>query len=707
MDLIDRFLPSVDDILDPSLSFITTNKRISYLNAPIAFDIETTSFYQKGDSGIPSLTDDGKGYEKKAIMYAFVLGINGRCILGRTWDDFLIALRKIADFYGLSIERRAIIYVHNLDFEFQFIKDLLHWEKVFATSERKPLFALTTDGIEFRDSYKLSGYSLAYVGEHLHHYKVKKMVGDLDYSLFRHSQTPLTEKEKGYILNDGLVVMAYIKEEMEAHQDNITKLPLTKTGEVRKLCRRYCYPYKDLGASIDYRDLMLHCQIKSLEEYQEMKRGFQGGFTHAGNMRSFATLKDVHSFDFTSSYPAVMVMEKFPIGTGTLVHPQTKEEFKEYLRYYCCLFDCDIYGLEDRFFFEHYLSASKCSAKEGYQLDNGRVIKAKHLTTTLTEVDYAIMARCYTWKRMRIANFRIYPKGYLPLSLVKAILSLYKKKTELKGVAGQEVEYMHSKEQLNSCYGMTVTDIVQDDITYKDGQWENVGKDSDKTIERYNITRNRFLFYPWGIWVTAYARRNLWNGGIFHLEWDYVYSDTDSVKFVDFEKNKDIFRKYNRMILRKIKKVCSDRNLPMESFAPKTKEGKTKVIGFWDYEGKYDLFKTLGAKRYMTMRDGVLASTISGINKKVFDPWISEEARKQGKTPFDLFDDTLFVPAEHTGKNTHTYIDDPHEGVIRDYLGNDGYYKEMSAVHLEKASYDFSPIARINDFILGAHDIKY
>ena len=57
--------------------------------------------------------------------------------------------------------------------------------------------------------------------------------------MIRHSQTPLTDTEWGYILNDGLVVMAFIQEEIERLGD-ITRLPLTKTGYVRNACRTVC-----------------------------------------------------------------------------------------------------------------------------------------------------------------------------------------------------------------------------------------------------------------------------------------------------------------------------------------------------------------------------------------------------------------------------------------------------------------------------------
>ena len=32
---------------------------------------------------------------------------------------------------------------------------------------------------------------------------------------------------------------------------------------------------------------------------------------------------------------------------------------------------------------------------------------------------------------------------------------------------------------------------------------------------------------------------------------------------------------------------------------PTTIKGEKKIIGVWDYDGHYDMFKTLGAKRYM------------------------------------------------------------------------------------------------------------
>lgn len=45
-----------------------------------------------------------------------------------------------------------------------------------------------------------------------------------------------------------------------------------------------------------------------------------------------------------------------------------------------------------------------------------------------------------------------------------------------------------------------------------------------------------FGAFQFGVWVTAYARRNLWQG-ILALDYNVVYCDTDSIKFIDCDSN--------------------------------------------------------------------------------------------------------------------------------------------------------------------------
>ena len=102
-----------------------------------------------------------------------------------------------------------------------------------------------------------------------------------------------------------------------------------------------------------------------------------------------------------------------------------------------------------------------------------------------------------------------YRKEYLPTEFINSILHLYEMKTKLKGVKGKEVEYLNSKEMLNSCYGMCVTNPLRDEILCDGESWDVEHLTGEKQLEmlnKYNDSKNRFLFYPWGIYVTAFAR---------------------------------------------------------------------------------------------------------------------------------------------------------------------------------------------------------
>lgn len=491
------FKPSqINELLDADFKFIKNNKGISYMNIPIAFDIETTSFINY--SG-----------EKQATMYAFVFGINGKCIIGRTWDEFLLIINKVREFYQLTDNKRIIIWVHNLAFEFAFLQHLFKWDDVFATDKRKPVYCVS-NGIEFRCSFILSGYSLEMVGKNLVKYKVEKKVGDLDYKLMRHSKTPLTDAEYGYILNDGLVVMAYIQELLEQY-DNFHRLPLTKTGFARKYVRTECLyggnkDHKKSGtfkAFKTYSGLMQSLTIPNYKVYLQMKQVYQGGLTHCNSLYSGVVIDDVTSFDFCSSYPSVMINEMYPMSKPKLVKLKSFKEFEDYLQKYCCMFYATFENIKPKLFQEHIISASKCWNLEDYTEDNGRIVEASRLSIALNEIDYRCIQRFYEWDDVTIWNLHIMEKWYLPTPFVKAILKLYELKTILKGSTDVDdiQRLMNAKGNLNSCYGMCVTDVLQISRKYVDGEWVDEEPDIKGVFTKYNSSKSRFLYYPWGIWV--------------------------------------------------------------------------------------------------------------------------------------------------------------------------------------------------------------
>ena len=410
-------------------------------------------------------------------------------------------------------------------------------------------------------------------------------------------------------------------------------------------------------------------------------------------------LHDVSSIDFTSSYPAVMLSEKFPMGQGIKTQVNSLEELKNYLDKYCLVFDVEFHGLKSKFFNDNYISEDKCfkGSLKNAIVNNGRIFSADHLITTVTDIDFGIIRSCYTWDYMKIDNVYRYCKGYLPKDIILSILELYEKKTTLKGVEGMEVEYQNSKGMLNSVYGMCVTDIVRDEIIYLD-EWGKEPADKEKQIQKYNESYNRFLYYPWGVWITAYARRNLWLG-IKAINDDYVYSDTDSVKFLNYEKHLDFIESYNKMIEDKLVKMCEHYNIDPARLKPKTIKGKEKMIGVWDYEGTYSKFKTLGAKRYLTEEDGKLQITIAGLSKQDGVGYMLDHCDHDHDKVFEMFNFGMVIPADRTGKNGKEYVDTEKEFYVLDYQGHESFVNTKSGVHLEPVSYTLEEYLEYGQFI--------
>ena len=185
-----------------------------------------------------------------------------------------------------------------------------------------------------------------------------------------------------------------------------------------------------------------------------------------------------------------------------------------------------------------------------------------------------------------------------------------------------------------------------------------------------------------------------------------MYTDTDSVKFTNYELHKKYFEYYNKKVEVKLKKALEYHKLPFEMCKPKTIEGKEKMLGVWDFDGFYTQFKTMGAKRYMFVKDGDINFTISGLNKKVCVPYLKERFNNIYDDIFKFFDEGMYIPPSATGKNIHTYLDYEQKGTIKDYLGNIGNYYEKSSIHMEGAEFEMSLAREFINYLMGIKEIE-
>ena len=629
------------------------SEKCQYFNIPCAFDIETSSWYENG--------------QKRACMYIWQLGICGLCIIGRTWAELKEVLKILKEHIKFNLEQRLIIYIHDLRYEYQFIRKHFTFKEVFEIEDRRPVKAVTDDGIEFRCSYMLSGKSLEKVGHDLLRYKVEKAVGKLDYNLIRHSGTHISEDEMEYCVNDIKVVMSFIQESIENDGD-ISKIPLTKTSYVRNICKARCFGKGSERRK--YSSFMKRLQLTD-EVYDMCKDAFQGGYVHANPMLSGDILEDVDSYDFTSSYPATMVhYDKFPMASPMERKTKTQEEYERLAKRYCCLAKISFTNIRLKSHQEVApISTSKCEGTwdERY-VDNGRLVKADFITTTITEQDYYTYKAFYDWDNMEVEKMYTFDTGYLPTSLIDSILTMYEEKTLYKGVEGKEFEYMHAKSNLNSVYGMCVTDIM---------------KQCD-SLEDYNSSFTRFLYYPWGVWITAVSRRALFTG-INECGSDFVYCDTDSIKMVNGHLHRDYIDKYNNWVTERLQKAMDHHNFSYDRISPCDKNGNRQPLGVWCYEGRYDEFKAIRAKSYLGRKKDKYELTLSGVNKNRGIEYLLTLGN-----PMEHFHANTFFPAGWSGKLTHTYIDNKISGTVEDYNGLIGNYEEESFIHMEPASYDMS-----------------
>lgn len=544
------------------------------LDVITAFDIETTNLEE----------------EEQAIMYVWQWAFEwGQVVVGRTWeelDNFIARLVRMLDGSTLPV------YVHNLSFEFQFLRTIYDFgpEEVFCLKSRKVLRASMYNTLELRCSYIHSNMSL---GEYTKRMGVKhqKLDGNVfDYSKRRYPWTPLTDYELDYAAYDVIGLIEALEVEMDTDGDNCKTIPLTSTGYVRR----------------DTKAAMKNGPIREVKEalpdvplYKMLREAFRGGDTHANRYYAGRILHEVKSADRSSSYPDVICNCLFPVKPFIREGAISLDTVTEDTRYAWVL-KLALYNvvLRDIHWGDPYISRDRCAIISDGQYDNGRVLRAAQLVTTVTDVDLRIISETYSYDAVILDSYKS-AYGKLPKQLIDVNIDYYKRKTELKGVAGEEIYYMKSKNKLNSIYGMTAQDPGKQDIVFVDGEYVEKEDPLEEVLERYN--KRAFLTYAWGVWVTAWARYRLYEG--VKLAGDgFVYCDTDSVKYI----GEVDWTAYNKQ---RISDSIANGAIATDP------QGVDHYMGVYEQEGEAEEFKTLGAKKYVYRQKGKLTITVAGVGK--------------------------------------------------------------------------------------------
>ena len=531
------------------------------------------------------------------------------------------------------------VYVYNLSYDYMFLRKFLFKNfgypvKQLNTKSHYPIYIEFECGLVLRDGLilgqrKLEKWASDMGAEH------QKAVGFWDYDIIRDQEHYFTDDELKYIENDTLAGVECIDILLTSLNKKIYSIPWTATGIPRN-------EVKERGAKNRGHELFTK-QLLSFQEQIFIEKVFHGGYTHGNRLYYNETVEgDIKCFDFASSYPFVMLSEKFPSEKFTKTTDCTVDEILKNAKYnaYFFTFIASNVRLKNPCYPMPALQFSKCEKVINGKIDNGRILYADFIIINLTEIDLEVINDQYDFDISICVNVYTSIKDYLPRWFTDYVFELYRDKCELKNI--DTVRYQVAKGKLNSLYGMTVQRPVKSDIIedYETGDFSVVINDPEELYKNFGEKRSNVLNYQIGVWVTAYAFRNLFSLGSCAIGENsaWLYSDTDSCFGLNW--NEAGIKQYNdecKKKLRKNKYDCVNIN------------GREYWLGVAELDKEISQMRVVGAKRYCyrDRNDKQLHITVAGVPKNGVEVLNDD---------INNFIPGLIFPGTITGKKTHTYF---------------------------------------------------
>ena len=693
-------LAKLENLVDYGVSISEFYRRRSkppVLSDFATFDIETST--------IPECSKYNPDIWPYAVPYLYQFYLFGRVWILRTdgeFEHFLETLQMLCEKHNFTL----VVYVHNLSYEYQFLRSRIpiDFATVFALQSRRiGKFTAMNGYLEFRCSYLLSNMSLEKFTENYCSETYRKDKELIDYEVIRWPWDQLSNEILYYSAMDVITLYHAVVTLRDREHDTIKTIPLTNTGYVRRHCRDACLGenYKDYkteeGKKTYWKFKGYHKMIRkcmpTLDQYNQLTEAFRGGNTHANRFTAGQILENVASADFGSSYPAVLIAyDGFPMGklmdcTKSVQDPARLQYYID--RYWMCITVIfqDLRLRDPLHTVCPYISLSKTKHEKISGIyDNGRIIEQPGYTEfTFLGIEWGIIKKQYTGK-YKIIKATYAPAGYLPTPLRAAIYDFYKAKTELKGVDDREYEYMKSKNRVNAGYGMMVEKPIKNIMEVKkDGQITErkpTAEEAAEMLKDYVVPKNRkFLLYQWGVTITAIAR-------VRHMEIidivgsDFVYGDTDSVKYLNPERYAAAFDTYNQTWI-KYASQCG------VGISATTKKGEVQTLGVLDQEHAAARFVTLGAKKYVYEdEEGNLHITIAGVPKQQGAAMLGRLENFRPGFIFQVPDDAP-LEQRQSWKKMLTYRDDLNMDVNID--GHDLTIKTCIAMTRTEYKLDITP----------------
>ena len=667
-----------------------SRSKITYSETYIMFDTESSKDH------FTEYDKDGKAITQENHICAWTISIrafheNIVTLRGNKPSEAVHAISLIRNNIGADV---VYIFVHNLPWDWMFMRRFLMREfgepkKQLNVKSHYPITIQFNNGIIFRDSLILAGVSLERWGNNLN-IEHRKAIGSWNYELIRHQNQKYDEEQLHYIEFDTLAGVECLNKLADNLGDTVVSLPFTSTGIVRRRMRK--------KGRENYAKNIFNKQLITYEEYRILECVYHGGFTHSNRGIVGWIRNRVICYDFKSSYPYCMLVEKMPCES--YVHMSKNYSIQDILKQsdkYSFIFKLVMINpvLKDPLYPMPCLQFSKCISSINVIKDNGRILSADYVEIYMNEIDLMLVDKIYKYDTAYCVDVMAAYKDYLPKWFRDEVWEIFNEKCQLEYdikilKKGDVSLYNIKKAQLNSLYGMCVTKAIKDEIKeiYHDeddqisGDYYLCDIDYKKEFDKYNKNRNNILPYVWGVYVTSYAMLHLFQLSecINDVNHHWLYSDTDSIYSDSWDPVK--VKGYNAEVKQKL--------INAGYGSVKIKDHKY-WLGIAELDGEYDKFITHGAKRYAVEKDHKIKITVAGVPKKY---------GAQCLRSIEDFKEGFIFYGQGTGKCTHTYI---YDDIHIDHNGNE----IGDSIDLTPADYTLSSVDMITFKDLFMEEVTY
>ncbi len=400
--------------------------------------------------------------------------------------------------------------------------------------------------------------------------------------------------------------------------------------------------------------------------YEPVKDASKGGLIFVNENYIDKILTDVHSFDITSAYPYVMFAKKM-YNSDPICRQWSPNKNKE-----SNIISFDLIDAIPKMMGIDPYNVRECWGNKSF---------------TLPYIEFENALKFYNYSDIRFNSVcEFWRYDYFPFPIRHAILYYFTKKEESRG---KGAEYSYNKLLYNNFYGACCKDPCKHAPSIEEG------------LKYYNanITHSRFK-YANGASVTGHVR-NIMLEIAYKLGNDFVCCHTDSIKFLNYEKNKHIFEEYNEKVRKELEEIRDNFTIPLDGCSEEGKKEREayiqyfkdtvdkvlsfkNVLGTFKYEGCFKKFKMLGKNKYIA-DDNI---TFSGIGGKALYDYL-----KSLGDVYEEFNYNLKIPYKYSGRKDIIEVE-PFTIKVKDKYG-----KERVETVRFKLAADWCKSMEINDIL--------